>query len=123
MRLKNHLFVYILKQRSDFMDEKLYNYEVGKRIYERRKQLNMTQETLSELSDTTPQAISNYERGERELKASVVVKIANALNTTTDYLLLGKENLFSIKNDINSLSEQNKNTIYEIVEKCINLIK
>lgn len=105
------------------MDEKQYNYEVGKRIYERRKQLNMTQETLSELSDTTPQAISNYERGERELKASVVVKIADALNTTTDYLLLGKENLFSIKNDINSLSEQNKNTIYEIVEKCINLIK
>lgn len=105
------------------MDEALINIEIGKRIYERRKQLNMTQETLSELSDTTPQAISNYERGERELKASVIIKIANALNTTTDYILLGKENLFSIKNEINGLSKQDEDTIFEIVEKCISLIK
>lgn len=105
------------------MEELTCNYEIGKRIYDRRKQLNMTQETLSELSETTPQAISNYERGERELKASVIIKIANALNTTTDYILLGKSNLFCIKNDLKDISQEDKNTIYEIVEKCIGLIK
>lgn len=97
--------------------------EIGRRIYERRKQLNMTQETLSELAETTPQAISNYERGERELKASVIVKISEALNTTTDYILTGRENVFSIENNTDGISPRDKSTIFEIVEKCISLTK
>ena len=52
--------------------------EIGQRIYTRRKQLGMTQ------------AISNYERGERELKASAVVKIAEALHVSCDWLLTGR---------------------------------
>ena len=55
--------------------------EIGQRIYTRRKQLGMTQEQLCEMAGTTPQAISNYERGERELKASAVVKIQNCRGT------------------------------------------
>lgn len=98
------------------------NIEIGKRIYERRKQLNITQEKLSELADTTPQAISNYERGERELKASIIVKISRALNTTTDYILTGNDNAFSL-GDIEDITDKDKATIFEIVEKCIELLK
>lgn len=64
--------------------------EIGQRIYTRRKQLGMTQEQLCEMAGTTPQAISNYERGERELKASAVVKIAEALHVSCDWLLTGR---------------------------------
>ena len=32
--------------------------DMGKRIFDRRKQLNMTQETLAELAHVTPQTIS-----------------------------------------------------------------
>lgn len=61
-------FVYIIKQRGDKVNEdKKLNLDIGKRIYERRRQAGITQERLAELADTTPQAISNYERGEREL--------------------------------------------------------
>ncbi len=98
------------------------NIEIGKRIYERRKQLNITQEKLSELADTTPQAISNYERGERELKASIIIKISRALNTTTDYILTGNDNAF-VLDDIEDITDEDRVTIFEIVEKCIKLLK
>ena len=35
--------------------------DMGKRIFDRRKQLNMTQETLAELAHVTPQTISTAE--------------------------------------------------------------
>lgn len=99
-----------------------FNIQIGKRIYERRKQLNITQEILAELADTTPQAISNYERGERELKASVILKISKALNTTADYILTGNDNTFSLDN-VDKIDDKDKTVIFEIVEKCISLIK
>lgn len=104
------------------MDNDNINAEIGKRIYERRKQLKITQEVLSELTDTTPQAISNYERGERELKATTILKISNALNTTTDFILTGNDNAFVI-NNVEGISDDDKAIIFEIVEKCISLLK
>lgn len=103
------------------MENKELNIAIGNRIYDRRRQLNMTQEKLSELTETTPQAISNYERGERELKASVIINIAAALDTTADYLLCGRENTFSIHNNISEIPPEDKTLIFEIVERCIKL--
>ena len=99
--------------------------KIGKRIFERRKQLGITQEELSEIVDTTPQAISNYERGEREIKAKTIIDIAQALNVTTDYLLLGKWESFSpaINKEILNLNEDDIEMINDIVEKCIKLAK
>ena len=37
--------------------------DMGKRIFDRRKQLNMTKETLAELANVTPQTISTAGRG------------------------------------------------------------
>ena len=97
------------------------NIEIGRRIYERRKQLGITQEYLAELTDTTPQAISNYERGKRELNASITIKMSKALRTTTDFLLTGNDSVFSVDNDIHNLSNKNKATLNEIIERCIKL--
>lgn len=94
--------------------------ETGNRIFERRKQLNITQEQLSEMTGSTPQAISNYERGERELKAGMIVKIASALHVSADFLLTGKMSTFSLPDD---LSDNNKQIINDIVEKCIQIAK
>ena len=46
--------------------------DMGKRIFDRRKQLNMTQETLAELAHVTPQTISTAELGQ---KAAVQLKV------------------------------------------------
>lgn len=97
--------------------------EIGKRIYEKRKQIGMTQERLSEIAETTPQAISNYERGERELKAKTIVKIADALNVTADYLLTGRVNALSSGHKLEDLTEKDALIINDIVEKCCELAK
>lgn len=95
--------------------------EIGKRIYERRKQLGMTQEELSELTETTPQAISNYERGERELKASTIIKMSVALKISSDFLLTGSETSLLNRNEI--ISPEKLNSLREIIDKCIDLTK
>lgn len=119
--LKTDYFVYIIKQRGDTVLYDNINLEIGKRIYERRKQLGITQEYLAELADTTPQAISNYERGERELKVTTILKISSALKITTDFLLMGKTNTFSVNDDFSNVPDKNVRLINEIVERCIEL--
>ena len=57
--------------------------DMGKRIFDRRKQLNMTQETLAELAHVTPQTISTAMRPE------TILKVCDALNISTEYLLRG----------------------------------
>lgn len=42
--------------------------DMGKRIFDRRKQLNMTQETLAELAHVTPQTISTAELGQKAMR-------------------------------------------------------
>ena len=44
--------------------------DMGKRIFDRRKQLNMTQETLAELAHVTPQTISTAELGQKAMPVS-----------------------------------------------------
>lgn len=94
--------------------------EIGQRIYDRRKELGITQEYLAELTDTTPQSISNYERGERELRASTIIKMATALNTSTDFLLTGKDSSFLDVFD--NIPETKQTIIKAIVDKCIKLL-
>lgn len=94
--------------------------EIGQRIYQRRKELGITQDKLAELTDTTPQAISNYERGERELRVSTIIQIANVLNISIDYLLTGVHTSFeSLYED---MPVKDSLIIKEIVERCIKLI-
>ncbi len=104
-------------------EEGKLSVEIGKRIFERRKQMGITQERLSEIADTTPQAISNYERGERELKAGVIIKIAEGLNVTADYLLTGKSDFLFSHFKTDEISERDFNTINDIIEKCLDLAK
>jgi transcriptional regulator with XRE-family HTH domain len=49
----------------------------------------MTQKQLSEKAGITEAAISHYIKGNRVPRASVLGRLAIALNTTTDYLLEG----------------------------------
>ena len=61
--------------------------ELAKRIVQRRKQLRLSQEELGFRVGTNQTQISRYERGENDLTGDVLVGIADALDTTTDYLL------------------------------------
>ena len=53
--------------------------EMGQRILERRKQLNMTQETLANLTHLTSQTISYAEMGQKAMRPETMLKICEAL--------------------------------------------
>lgn len=60
---------------------------IGRRIREERLHLNLTQEILAEDVGLTTAYIGQVERGERNLTLENLVKVANRLGVTVDYLL------------------------------------
>ena len=69
------------------MDEKMV--QIGKRLRDRRKQLNMTQEKLAELVGVTGQTISIAELGKKAMRADTIMGICRALDISADFLLFG----------------------------------
>lgn len=57
------------------------------RLRDRRKQLNLTQEELAKIIEVEASTIGLYEQGRREPDHTKLTRLANALDTTTDYLL------------------------------------
>ena len=73
------------------MDEKdTLLREMGNRIFNRRKQLRMTQESLAEAAGITPQTVSAAELGKKALRPENIINICVALDISPDYLLLGR---------------------------------
>lgn len=65
------------------MDYKL----LGKRIREERSKQHLTQEQLAEDINISTAYLGQIERGERNLTLDKLIKIANRLGVTVDYLL------------------------------------
>ena len=63
------------------------NNIIGERITGLLREQGKTQRALAEQVGTTEVSISRYIKGNRVPKGSVLVNIAKALHTTTDYLL------------------------------------
>ena len=61
---------------------------IGKRIRSRRKELHFTRAVLAEKADLSDTNISPIERGATKLSLPSLIAIANALETTTDSLLM-----------------------------------
>lgn len=63
---------------------------LGQRIAQRRKQLGLSQEALADAVGVSRQAVSKWELDEAQPDAAKIVLLAQALEMTTDELLLGK---------------------------------
>lgn len=101
-----------------------FHVEMGKRIMQRRKQMNLSQEELSELADVSPQLLSTAERGIKATRPENLLKISKALGVSTDYLLTGE----ITDNDLDIISEKLKilrpeqvRRIERIIDECIAL--
>lgn len=65
-------------------------YEIiGKRIRQRRKELNMKQYELAELLDISNNHMSAIENGREKPSLELLMNICDHLNVTPDFLLLG----------------------------------
>lgn len=63
---------------------------MGQRIAQRRKQLGLSQEALADAVGVSRQAVSKWELDEAQPDAAKIVLLAQALEMTTDKLLLGE---------------------------------
>jgi len=60
---------------------------LGERIREERLRLKLTQAKLAEAVDISDTYMGSIERGERSLTLDTLVRLANRLGVTVDYLL------------------------------------
>lgn len=61
--------------------------KLGMRVKELRTSRNLTQENLAQMVDCNPAHISNVENAHTKVSLIALLAIANALDTTIDYLL------------------------------------
>ena len=63
----------------------------GRRVIQLLEEIGYTQREFATMIGVSEGALSRYLKDEREPKMEIIANIATALNTTTDYLLVGKE--------------------------------
>lgn len=63
----------------------------GERVQLLLEEIGYTQREFATMIGVSEAALSRYLNDEREPKMEVIANIATALNTTTDYLLTGKD--------------------------------
>jgi len=99
-------------------------HEIGIRIMNRRKEMGLTQEGLAEKSDLTPQFISYAETGQRAMRPENLMKLANSLEVSTDYLLTGDiidKDMLLISKKLNQLNSSQLRIVEDIIDSCIQL--
>lgn len=60
---------------------------LGRRLRQERHKMHWTQEKLAEKIEVSDAYIGQIERGERSLSLETLIKLANQLGVTVDYLL------------------------------------
>ena len=94
------------------------------RLEELLKARRMTQKELAEKAEVTEAAMSHYIKGDRVPRSAVMARIADALGTSTDYLMFGKESdseaeinqaVRLIARNANQMSIEDKKRIVDIL--------
>lgn len=92
------------------------NIEIGNRLRKLLEINNMTQAELAKKMDTTTATLSRYVTGKRQPKGEIVAKMAYLLNTTSDYILTGKE-------ETEQLNDRDKKDIEKDLKKIMDDFK
>ena len=104
------------------MQQEINYQKLGLKIKEIRLTKGLTQDTLAEMVSCNTSHISNIENNHTKVSLNVLLAIANALNTSIDYLLSNQyENTsFALDNEImRVLSDcdiENKEKILKIID-------
>ena len=99
--------------------------KLGEKIKKERMRNRYTQEMLAEMAEITSSYVGQIERGERKVTLSKLVRIANVLNVSIDYLLSDTINTIDdeleveIKNEVGKMKDKDKSMVIDII-KIIN---
>lgn len=101
-----------------------YNKEdIGERIQRKRYSLNITQEQLAEMINTSKNTISNVERGENPPSIEFIINICNVLGDDPNYYILGEipnEDIEKYNNALLKLSSNERKFIQGLLDYMIN---
>ena len=92
--------------------------QIGKRLANTRKSLGYTQDELGNLAGLYSKMISAAENGHKAMRPESILKISEALDITTDYLLKGTSSSFDSlieSKKINELTDQQKEALIQII--------
>ncbi len=95
--------------------------KLGKRIKERRAELNITQTQLASAAKMTPAAISQFESGSRMPSFDSLSKLSEVLKVSTDYLI-GKTDIGNAGLDGNAVIESMMKGLIEFSDKDIEIL-
>lgn len=102
---------------------------IGKRIRFARTRNNLTQEKLGELADISREHISHIEAGNTMVSLPSIISIANALDTSVDYLLYDNVKAAYTKYDlelkllVEHCTPGELEIVYESVRRLIEVMK
>ena len=97
---------------------------LGKRINEIRKEKGLSQSALGKKIGTSGDVIGRYERGDIKPSIEVVLKIADALEVSLDFLVgntsleLDKSLLARIE-DLSKLPEEERKSLFKVIDAYI----
>jgi len=63
---------------------------IGQRIRKEREKLNLSRDDFAEIIGLSNYYVGQLERGERQMSLPVLIKIANCLHVSLDYLFFGE---------------------------------
>ena len=65
--------------------------QMGQRVRIKREEQKLSREKLAECIDVSPQFLAQIEIGRRGMSSATLYKLCNALSTSADYIVLGRE--------------------------------
>ena len=68
------------------------NKEIGNRIRENRKLLQLSRERFSEMIDISPHFLAEIEAGKKGMSSVTLLKMRKGLGVSADYILTGDSN-------------------------------
>ena len=100
------------------MDETLK--VIGERLRQIRLTRKMSQSELAEATDLSASFVSNIEQGKQAMSVKALIAIAQVLDVSTDWLLMGKGRPYISENDIfadlENCSPQEKTVIMDFIQ-------
>lgn len=99
----------------------MINKDIGLRIRKEREGLKLSREDFAEIIGLSDYYIGQLERGERQMSLPSLVKVANCLHISLDYLVFGIYNDSSFVNEPFNNYEINSKKLEEInklLNKC-----
>lgn len=94
---------------------------MGNRISERRKEMNLTQEKLAEKMGVSLQTISCIELGKKAIRPENLANLCIHLKVSADYILYGKRDEKQMNELTSKLSELSSEE-YTIIENLVTFL-